>query len=97
MSSSRTGRMQISFVVRRAGEMRGIPGPLTFRMMERVVSSINSTRTWVTPPREPGFQAHQHLRGLEASFRRAGRTGSAEDSGDLDELDGSLRGIHFRD
>lgn len=30
-----------------------IPGPLTFRMMERVWSSMNSTRTWVTPPREP--------------------------------------------
>lgn len=30
-----------------------VPGPLTLRMMERVVSSMNSTRTWVTPPREP--------------------------------------------
>lgn len=30
-----------------------IPGPLTFRMIERVWSSMNSTRTWVTPPREP--------------------------------------------
>lgn len=29
------------------------PGPLTLRMMERVWSSMNSTRTWVTPPREP--------------------------------------------
>ena len=28
-------------------------GPLTFRMIVRVVSSMNSTRTWVTPPREP--------------------------------------------
>jgi hypothetical protein len=28
-------------------------GPLTLRMMERVLSSRNSTRTWVTPPREP--------------------------------------------
>lgn len=28
-------------------------GPLTFRMMDRDVSSMNSTRTWVTPPREP--------------------------------------------
>lgn len=28
-------------------------GPLTLRMMEREVSSMNSTRTWVTPPREP--------------------------------------------
>lgn len=30
-----------------------VPGPLTLRMMERVVSSMNSTRHWVTPPREP--------------------------------------------
>jgi len=28
-------------------------GPFTFRMMLRLVSSINSTRTCVTPPREP--------------------------------------------
>lgn len=36
---------------------RFVPGPLTLRMMERVVSSMNSTRTWVTPPREP-----EHIR-----------------------------------
>lgn len=30
-----------------------IPGPLTLRMMLREVSSMNSTRTWVTPPRDP--------------------------------------------
>lgn len=30
-----------------------VPGPLTFRIMDRVWSSMNSTRTWVTPPREP--------------------------------------------
>ena len=28
-------------------------GPLTFLTIERVESSMNSTRTWVTPPREP--------------------------------------------
>lgn len=28
-------------------------GPLTLRTMEREASSMNSTRTWVTPPREP--------------------------------------------
>lgn len=28
-------------------------GPLTLRMIDRDVSSMNSTRTWVTPPREP--------------------------------------------
>lgn len=30
-----------------------VPGPLTLRIMLRVWSSMNSTRTWVTPPREP--------------------------------------------
>lgn len=30
-----------------------VPGPLTLRMMLLVWSSMNSTRTWVTPPREP--------------------------------------------
>lgn len=30
-----------------------VPGPLTLRMMERVWSFMNSTRHWVTPPREP--------------------------------------------
>lgn len=30
-----------------------LTGPLTFRMIDREVSSMNSTRTWVTPPREP--------------------------------------------
>jgi hypothetical protein len=30
-----------------------VPGPLTLRMMLRVVSSMNSTLTCVTPPREP--------------------------------------------
>lgn len=36
-----------------------VPGPLTLRIMLRVVSSMNSTRTWVTPPREP--KDHQNL------------------------------------
>jgi hypothetical protein len=31
-------------------------GPLTLRMMDREASSMNSTRTWVTPPREPGYR-----------------------------------------
>lgn len=30
-----------------------LTGPLTFRTIDRVVSSMNSTRTWVTPPRDP--------------------------------------------
>jgi len=32
-------------------------GPLTLRMMERVVSSRKTTRTWVTPPRDPEGQS----------------------------------------
>jgi hypothetical protein len=30
-----------------------LTGPLTFRMIDRLDSSMNSTRTWVTPPRDP--------------------------------------------
>lgn len=30
-----------------------LTGPFTLRMIVRVTSSMNSTRTWVTPPREP--------------------------------------------
>lgn len=51
---------------------------------------MNSTRHWVTPPREPvpsqillSFQ----LDVSEARGRR--RTGAAENAGDLDELDGN--------
>jgi hypothetical protein len=40
-------------VGRREPLARVVPGPLTFRIMLRVWSSMNSTRTWVTPPREP--------------------------------------------
>lgn len=75
--------------------------------MERVVSSMNSTRTWVTPPREPfamGGGTNQHLFSCVKGRRRGPNrlvvllhTGSAEDSGDLDELDGSLGGIHLCD
>lgn len=35
---------------------KNVPGPLTLRMIERDWSSMNSTRTWVTPPREPIVQ-----------------------------------------
>lgn len=78
---------------------------------------MNSTRTWVTPPREPAkFQLGQHFCVLAISLFFARRvafprgkidfdsisagishTGTAEDAGDLDELDGGLRGIHCRD
>lgn len=63
MSSSRT-REQVSIKSRlptclqdplgfRIFRIVDIPGPLTLRIIERVWSSMNSTRTWVTPPREP--------------------------------------------
>lgn len=83
-----------------------IPGPLTLRMMLRVVSSMNSTRTWVTPPREPVVVYHGQIENsfffphlpqsiFSSSFLPESianwamrRTGAAEDSGDLDELDG---------
>jgi hypothetical protein len=116
---------------------RIVPGPLTLRMMERVVSSMNSTRTWVTPPREPMSQeirqqfvlqvvpnppwpcssspkrlvlcaqSSSFHSNLSRRFLSAGdgewivvvlsgeRTGTAEDAGDLDELDGDLCGFHF--
>lgn len=72
-----------------------VPGPLTLRMMLRVVSSMNSTRHWVTPPREPApsqILLSFQLDVPEARGRR--RTGAAENAGDLDELDGDLGGFH---
>ena len=89
-------------------KLETVPGPLTFRMIDRVWSSMNSTRTWVTPPREPApSQSLSRCRPQEGTCpkrdrsksRRAGsssRTGSAEDSGDLHKLYGGLGGIHFR-
>lgn len=89
---------------------------------------MNSTRTWVTPPREPErHKNHSLVFGviwkfrcfiLEFSQRAIGggdgrqsprilnilnlcsgsgraRTGAAEDTGHLDELDGGLAGIHL--
>jgi hypothetical protein len=41
-----------------------VPGPLTFRMMLLVVSSMNSTRTCVTPPREPVVCQNSYLYSL---------------------------------
>lgn len=38
---------------RRASKSPSRTGPFTLRMMERLESSKNSTRTWVIPPREP--------------------------------------------
>jgi hypothetical protein len=71
-----------------------VPGPLTLRMMLRVVSSMNSTLTWVTPPREPIAPAHQRSPlSLSLSQRTSSpgpRTSSAQHTGDLHKLDGNL-------
>lgn len=81
-----------------------IPGPLTLRMMLREVSSMNSTRTWVTPPRDPILvslsRSHFPQQGiLHSPFPISGQkhTGTAEDTSDLDELSGLLvgGGIHL--
>ena len=65
-----------------------VPGPLTLRIMLRVVSSMNSTLTWVTPPREPipfiSAVLRSHL------FLSQKHTGTAQDTGDLHKLDGNL-------
>lgn len=160
MSSSRT-RKQVSINSRlptcledrfdfQVFRIVDIPGPLTLRIIERVWSSMNSTRTWVTPPREPipshvssnsicsmtsrrlctvlfrvgslsdemapggqtwccawdGSQPKSTQQPLSSRrgphravvVRHSGkiyRTGTAEDAGDLDELDGGLGAIHF--
>lgn len=64
------------------------PLPLT------VVSSMNSTRTWVTPPREPGDDS---LVGFSRAGMKPPPTSSPEDASDLDELDGNLALIHDDD
>lgn len=62
---------------------------------------MNSTRTWVTPPRDPIWDEVE-----SASFRRiaarhcvvfgiAGHTCSAEDSSDFDELDWDFACVHI--
>jgi len=61
-------------------------------MMERDWSSMNSTRTWVTPPREP-LEASVFV-GPSRCDRVFEHTGTAENAGDLDELDGLLLNIH---
>lgn len=108
------------------GQSGSIPGPLTFRMMDRVWSSMNSTRTWVTPPREPAKRQSANFvrRSNNATPQRLSsspqtclakrarrsasiprststnesvsgyRTGSAENAGHLDQLDGGFGRIH---
>ena len=72
-----------------------VPGPLTLRIMLRVVSSINSTLTWVTPPREPKPFISAALR--SHLFLSQKHTGTAQDTGDLHKLDGNLWCIHICD
>lgn len=59
-SDSSRHRMSSTFTVHTISENAllrracpSLPGPLTFRMMLRLVSSMNSTLTCVTPPRDP--------------------------------------------
>jgi hypothetical protein len=68
-----------------------VPGPLTLRMIDRVWSSMNSTRTCVTPPREPCPPLAVVAPRLEAWSHH---TSPAQDSGHLHQLDGLLGGIH---
>lgn len=72
---------------------RALPGPLTLRMIDRVWSSINSTRTCVTPPREP-VPPHQSAVGIQNLEGLRLRTSTAQNSGHLDQFDGLLGGIH---
>lgn len=113
MSFSRTVVHVLVFRGVRGVGRECVPGPLTLRMMERVWSFMNSTRHWVTPPREPviypsachSLKSHCILHGsLTAPFlflfflwgdSEISRTGSAKDTGDLDEVDGGLSRVHF--
>lgn len=79
-----------------------VPGPLTLRMMLRVVSSMNSTRTCVTPPREPDLVSRSRTRqilhredcgGRGEALEKGGvlrHTGTAQNPGHLHQLDGNL-------
>jgi hypothetical protein len=102
MSSSRTGWMLAAILLGHTSAGKELPGPLTLRMIERVVSSINSTRTCVTPPREPNFFKLVSFARMQRTRRcsrtlegwRVVHTGTAQDSGHLDQLDGDLGGFH---
>ena len=74
-----------------------LDAPLTLRMMDRVVSSMNSTRTWVTPPREPVRPRTPVVhcqRILPLLCPPAAASSDIRRTGDLDELDWLLSGIH---
>ena len=74
-----------------------IPGPFTFLIMLRLVSSINSTRTCVTPPREPVFEHYVLAKDASAivNYHRLLHTSSTQHSCDLHQLDGNLASIHI--
>lgn len=99
MSFSRTARRldQQGFFTRIAGKYKYLPGPLTLRIMLRDWSSIKSTRTCVTPPREPIQEVTlELLYGLEiCSCSRSQLTSSAEDAGNSDKLNGNLGRVHI--
>jgi hypothetical protein len=62
------------------------------------VSSMNSTLTWVTPPREPAI--YNGISKLSIFprfvFVWSAHTGSPEDSGDFNELDRNLARVHLK-
>ena len=73
---------------RRARMSLVLTGPLTLRIMVRLVSSRNSTRTWVTPPREPVLP-RTYAKGCQAvGFKDI--THFWKDLGDGSKLDGDL-------
>lgn len=57
-----------------------------------MVSSMNSTRTWVTPPREP-VRPRTPILIRNHGFLDFG--GARERTSDLDKLDGLLCCVHF--
>lgn len=63
-------------------------------MILRLVSSMNSTRTWVTPPLEPIVA--DTLANVQLYLEtRETRTSTAEDFDDFDKLHGNFAGIHL--
>ena len=69
-----------------------IPGPFTLRMMLLVVSSMNSTRTCVTPPREPAACQNRILlvfHVISPSLSCQEHTGTSKNSRHLDKFDWS--------
>lgn len=73
-----------------------IPGPFTFRIMLLLVSSMNSTLTCVTPPREPSGQPSSANPSRIRCALHYELTGSSEDSDDFDKLNWLFSGgVHL--